>query len=275
MRSSRWHALGNTYLLVGPDERRLTPGAVRELSRDADGVVEVLEAGETTADVVIRNRDGSTAELSGNGTRIAARWLAERSGAGELVVRVGRRHVSARVLETGEVETNVGPVEVALPEFVEGVQLTRVSVANPHAVVEADPAEIVRLGPLLVAHPSFPGGTNVEVARVEREGEVLARVWERGVGETHRPREPARSPSQPPRTATARSSCCFPEERSTSASRAARRSSPGPPRRFAESAAHFQRRRSRRDFARRGSGKASSPPPKPGFAREAQRGRAR
>ena len=184
MRSSRWHALGNTYLLVGPDEARLTPDVVRELSRDADGVVEVLEASDDTADVVIWNRDGSTAELSGNGTRIAARWLAERSGAGELVVRVGRRQVSARVLETGEVETNVGPVEVALPEFVEGVQLTRVSVANPHAVVQADPAEIVRLGPLLVAHPSFPGGTNVEVARVERQGEVLARVWERGVGET-------------------------------------------------------------------------------------------
>jgi diaminopimelate epimerase len=73
---------------------------------------------------------------------------------------------------------------VAAPEIVDGVRLTRVSVANPHAVVESDPAEIVRLGPLLVAHEAFPGGTNVEVARIEAPGTVVARVWERGVGET-------------------------------------------------------------------------------------------
>ena len=184
MRSSRWHALGNTYLLVGPDEPRLTPDVARELSRDSDGVVEVLEATAGTAVVVIWNQDGSTAELSGNGTRIAARWLAERSDAEEVRIRVGNREVSARMLDDRQVETAIGSVEVGPTEEVEGVPLRRVSVANPHAVVEADPAEIVELGPLLVAHPAFPGGTNVEVARVERAGEVLARVWERGVGET-------------------------------------------------------------------------------------------
>jgi diaminopimelate epimerase len=184
MRSSRWHALGNTYLLVGPDEPRLTPDVARELSRDSDGVVEVLEASADTAVVVIWNQDGSTAELSGNGTRIAARWLAERSGAEEVRIRVGTREVSARMLDDRQVETAIGSVVVGPTEEVEGVLLRRVSVANPHAVVEADPAEIVELGPLLVAHAAFPGGTNVEVARVERAGEVLARVWERGVGET-------------------------------------------------------------------------------------------
>ena len=41
-----------------------------------------------------------------------------------------------------------------------------------------------RLGPLLEAHPRFPERTNVQVARVDAPGEVTARVWERGVGET-------------------------------------------------------------------------------------------
>ena len=42
---------------------------------------------------MIWNPDGSTAELSGNGTRIAARWLARRSGEDEVAIRVGPREV--------------------------------------------------------------------------------------------------------------------------------------------------------------------------------------
>jgi diaminopimelate epimerase len=59
-----------------------------------------------------------------------------------------------------------------------------VSVGNPHAVVVGDPSRITEVGPRLEMHPRFPERTNVQVARVERPGEVVARVWERGVGET-------------------------------------------------------------------------------------------
>ena len=44
--------------------------------------------------------------------------------------------------------------------------------------------EIARIGPLLETHPRFPERTNVQVVRVDGPGEVTARVWERGVGET-------------------------------------------------------------------------------------------
>ena len=47
-----------------------------------------------------------------------------------------------------------------------------------------DPSRIADLGPLLETHARFPERTNVQVARVEAPGEVTARVWERGVGET-------------------------------------------------------------------------------------------
>ena len=59
-----------------------------------------------------------------------------------------------------------------------------VSVGNPHAVVIGDPADVETVGPLLETHPRFPGRTNVQVARIDGPGEVTARVWERGVGET-------------------------------------------------------------------------------------------
>jgi diaminopimelate epimerase len=184
MRSSSWHALGNTYLLVERDEQPLRPGDVPHVCGDADGIVEVASVQGNSAEVVIWNRDGSKAELSGNGTRIAARWLAERTGADEVRIQVGPRLVAARMLGGPEVETEMGPLTVGQAEEVEGVQLVRVNVGNPHAVIVDDPDEVTRLGPLLVGHPAFPGGTNVEVAQVDAPGVVTARVWERGVGET-------------------------------------------------------------------------------------------
>ena len=83
-----------------------------------------------------------------------------------------------------EFESELGGVEVGPRKTVAGVELTPVSVGNPHAVVLGDPDEITRLGPLLETDPHFPERTNVQVARVDAPGEVTARVWERGVGET-------------------------------------------------------------------------------------------
>jgi diaminopimelate epimerase len=178
----RWSALGNIYLVA--DGLAVTPELVREQVGDADGIVEVLAVAANTAELQIWNRDGSTAELSGNGTRIAARWLADRTGSSEVSVRVGDRVVAATMLDGGLVEMDLGPVAVHRRERVAGVELVPVEVGNPHAVVEGEPGDVTLLGPLLERHPRFPNRTNVEVARVEEPGLVTARVWERGVGET-------------------------------------------------------------------------------------------
>jgi diaminopimelate epimerase len=132
----------------------------------------------------ILNPDGSHAEMSGNGTRIAAAWLMSRTGSAQARVHVGPRTVEVRRTEDGLYESALGPVEVGAPEVVDGIELTPVSVGNPHAVVVGDPERIGELGPRLEGHPRFPERTNVQVVRLERLGEVTARVWERGVGET-------------------------------------------------------------------------------------------
>lgn len=182
MRSSRWDANGNVYLLV--EGASLTAERVRSLVGDADGILEVVHEEDALAEIVVWNPDGSTAEMSGNGTRIAAAWLGAKTGSAEVRIRVGAREVAARLLRDGLVEQDLGEVEISEREVVAGAELTPVSVGNPHAVVVGDPSEIARLGPLLETHPRFPERTNVQVARVERAGEVTARVWERGVGET-------------------------------------------------------------------------------------------
>ena len=181
MRFSKWHAHGNVYLLT--EQSDLSPEVVRASVGEADGIVQVVAVAQDEAEVVIWNPDGSTAEMSGNGTRIAARWLVARTGREEVTVRVGPRAVRSRLLPDGNIEQEL-EVEVYEQVQLAGLEVTPVSVGNPHAVVAGDPADLPRIGPLLETHPRFPNRTNVQVARLDGPGEVTARVWERGVGET-------------------------------------------------------------------------------------------
>jgi diaminopimelate epimerase len=183
MTSSTWRALGNTYAVVEP-ALRLDAEAARALAGDTDGVLEVRAQARDRVEVAVWNPDGSLAELSGNGTRIAAAWLAARSGAERIEVVVGERTVATRILDDGLVEQDLGDVVVGPPDAVDGVRFTPVSVGNPHAVVVGDPATISEVGPFLETHERFPHRTNVQVVHVDGPGEVTARVWERGVGET-------------------------------------------------------------------------------------------
>ena len=183
MTSSTWRALGNTYVVVEPDAP-LDPPTARVLAEGCDGVLEILAVGPGRIEIAIWNTDGSRAELSGNGTRIAAAWLAARSRDDRIDVVVGDRTVTTTISADGEIEQDLGQVVVGEPESVAGILFVPVSVGNPHAVVVAEPERILELGPTLETHPRFPDRTNVQVARVDGPGEVTARVWERGVGET-------------------------------------------------------------------------------------------
>lgn len=197
MRFSKWHGLGNDYLLVERADwgRPLEPAVVRRLcdyhfGLGGDGILEVVSAEGARAEIVIWNPDGSTAELSGNGARIAARWLARRSGLDEVRLSVAGREVVARAAGGLEMETEMGEVTVSRPETLdvddEPVELIPVSVGNPHAVVFRDPdaAELRRLGPLIERHPRFPSRTNVQLVRVDGRHDLTVGVWERGAGET-------------------------------------------------------------------------------------------
>ncbi|HZE29143.1 MAG TPA: diaminopimelate epimerase [Gaiellaceae bacterium] len=197
MKLSKWHGLGNDYLLVEQAELEspLTPEQVKRICDyhfgvGSDGILEVVAVDGDTAEVVIWNPDGSVAELSGNGTRIAARWLARRAGADEVRILVGPRLVLARLRGEREVEQEMGAVEVGELETIdvdgEQVELTPVSVGNPHAVLRRHPdrGELLRLGPLVESHQRFPERTNVQLVRVDGEHDITVAVWERGAGET-------------------------------------------------------------------------------------------
>jgi diaminopimelate epimerase len=197
MKLSKWQALGNDYLLVEraelPDP--LTPDRVRRLCDyhygvGSDGLLEVVSVDGARAELQIWNPDGTTAELSGNGARIVAAWLARKSGAQQVTLRVGGREVEGHVRDDGQVELDVGRVEVGETETLdfgdERVEFTPVSVGNPHAVVRREPerGELLRLGPRIERHSRFPDRTNVQLVRVDGPHDLTVGVWERGAGET-------------------------------------------------------------------------------------------
>jgi diaminopimelate epimerase len=197
MKFSKWHGLGNDYLLIERAEAGapLDPRIVQRLCDyhfgiGSDGILEVTSISGASMDVVIWNPDGSTAELSGNGTRIAARWLARETGQNEVKVRVGPREITATMRGGLRVETQIGPVDVGDPEELEvdgqTLEFTPVSVGNPHAVFRRDPerTELLRLGPLVENHPRFPARTNVQLVRIDSRSDATVAVWERGAGET-------------------------------------------------------------------------------------------
>ncbi len=183
MRFSKWHALGNDYLLVERADvgRPLTPAVVRRLCDaargiGADGVLEVRLGRRRGADVLIWNPDGSTAELSGNGTRIAARWL---SGAGARPIVAPSASASARSSGPAPgrrtvVEQDLGDVAVAGPSCSTSIGRERrghrrLGREPPcgHPTRIPDREELLASAQLIEHHPRFPERTNVQLVRVD------------------------------------------------------------------------------------------------------------
>lgn len=197
MRFEKWHALGNAYLLVERPAVPLEPERVRRLCDPrtgigSDGLLEVVERHGDRASIVVWNPDGSTAELSGNGTRIAAAWLLRETGSDDVEIVTGGRTVhGSRTDSEGVVRQRLGGVTVSPDEELalagERLSIVPVSVGNPHAVVLRDRLsreDLLRLGPAIETHPRFPGRTNVQLACPEPRNVVRVLVWERGAGET-------------------------------------------------------------------------------------------
>ena len=65
-----------------------------------------VEGDDVTIGIV--NPDGSRAEMSGNGTRIAAAWLMSRSGSSQARVHIGPRTVAVKRRRTASTSWSWG-----------------------------------------------------------------------------------------------------------------------------------------------------------------------
>ncbi|MGC6510837.1 MAG: diaminopimelate epimerase [Myxococcota bacterium] len=204
------HGLGNDYLVWEGVADFLTAERVKALCNrhtgvGADGILEPVSTLDADYGLVIWNPDGTTAEKSGNGLRIFARWLHQEQGASpSFSIAVGGVVVHA-LIEGETITIDMGQAQFepeAIPvseklwqsthtfEGGETERLCAVGMGNPHCVVMVSPVVDLdalpwrRWGAELEMDPRFPNRTNVQFAQVVDVHTLRMRIWERGAGET-------------------------------------------------------------------------------------------
>jgi len=199
------HACGNDFLIVEePLAQRRHAELARKLCARNTGVgadgIEFLER-RANGDLFLRlfNADGSEAELSGNGTRCVAAWLANSEGRRQVALDTHGGLRTCRVVEADDplylIESEMGiprvmPRTIDLPG-VGNVAGAMVNVGNPHFVLFIEREDFSahgltwqQLGAQISTSPLFPHGTNVEFVRVQSSSEIAFRIYERGCGPT-------------------------------------------------------------------------------------------
>jgi diaminopimelate epimerase len=199
------HACGNDFLIIEEPlaQRRHAELArklcVRNTSVGADGV-EFLER-KANGELFLRlfNADGSEAELSGNGTRCVAAWLARSEGREDISLGTHGGLRVCHVVEAADprylIESEMGIPHVMLRTIevpgVGNVAGAMVNVGNPHFVLFVETEDFSshglrwqQLGAQISTSPLFPHGTNVEFVRVLSPSEIAFRIYERGCGPT-------------------------------------------------------------------------------------------
>ncbi|HEX9199465.1 MAG TPA: diaminopimelate epimerase [Acidobacteriaceae bacterium] len=199
------HACGNDFLILEEAVAGRAHAALarklcsRNTSIGADGI-EFLER-RTGGELFLRlfNADGSEAELSGNGTRCVAAWLAQSEGLREVALGTHGGVRTCRVIEAEGmqylIESEMGVPRV-MPRTIElsgvgNVAGAMVNVGNPHFVLFIEREDFgahgmrwQELGAQISVSPLFQHGTNVEFVQVRSADEIAFRIYERGCGPT-------------------------------------------------------------------------------------------
>jgi diaminopimelate epimerase len=214
MNFTKMHGLGNDFIVIdaitqpielSEDQYRFI--ADRRFGIGCDQILLVEKARSETTDFYYRiiNADGSEVEQCGNGARCFARFVQEKGLSDKAEIHVGTNAGDIRLLlqDDGLVRVDMGVPQLAPEEIpfiaVEQaityelevdhliVELSAVSIGNPHAVLRVESvamAPLENIGPLLESHVRFPQRCNVGFMQIVDRQQIKLRVFERGAGET-------------------------------------------------------------------------------------------
>jgi diaminopimelate epimerase len=218
VRFTKMHGLGNDFMVLDLVTQRVkvTPKLVkklgdRNLGVGFDQLLIVEPPTEPDVDFCYRifNQDGSEVENCGNGARCFAKFVRDKrlTGKTEVTVQTANGRALLRIHPDKRIEVDMG-APVLVPEAIpfnadaqsktysvdvemngqaSQIELSAVSMGNPHGVLLVDDVEtapVESLGPVLESHEVFPAKANIGFMQVLNRTEVNLRVFERGVGET-------------------------------------------------------------------------------------------
>jgi diaminopimelate epimerase len=200
---TKMHGCGNDYIYVNamlhevsnPSEAAIA-WSDRHKGIGSDGLVLIDKSPVPEADFSMRifNADGSEAMMCGNASRCIGKYLYERGYQKEEIrlltlsgVKTLKLHVNNGIVESVTVDM-LEPSFDDETQFIASQGLdkgTFVSMGNPHYVIFTDDIDQVGVtGRILECHPAFPQRCNIEFARIDANGTIRTRVWERGSGIT-------------------------------------------------------------------------------------------
>ncbi|MEZ6064545.1 MAG: diaminopimelate epimerase [Planctomycetaceae bacterium] len=218
MRFTKMHGAGNDYVYINTFAESV-PADIPALARamadrhfgvGGDGIVLIGPSDKADARMRMFNADGSEAEMCGNALRCVAKYiydhniarrdaLAIETGRGVLHVTITARdglvqqvrvNMDHPILRSADIPTTLPgdpPVRAKLDVAGRQIEVTCVSMGNPHCVTFVDEVTddwVHGVGPQVEVHPAFPRKVNAEFVRVVSRSEIIMRVWERGSGET-------------------------------------------------------------------------------------------
>jgi diaminopimelate epimerase len=200
------HACGNDFLVIeeavagGKHAAMARKLCARNTGIGADGIEFLDRRADGSLFLRLFNADGSEAELSGNGTRCVAAWLAASEGREEVALgthggvrtcRVVRREGAEWWIESAMGVPRVMPRNIEIEGLTRVIEGAMVNVGNPHYVIFTEQEDFgaygmswQELGATISTSTLFPHGTNVEFVRVLGDAEIAFRIFERGCGPT-------------------------------------------------------------------------------------------
>ena len=213
----KYHALLNDFLVIEGWRISISRAKLSRLAKTlcnrksgigADGILYLTDGGTCDRKIGIINADGSWAEKSGNGLRIAAlhQFLKDRRRRRFSFMMNGQPHKATVLKATSNgayIKTELGcprfeaaavPVKtrhkymINAPLKLGGLEfpVTCLSVGNPHTVLLVDNFNFdwQQLGNEIESHRAFPNCTNVEFVKVRSRKNIQVADWERGAGAT-------------------------------------------------------------------------------------------
>ncbi|HEU5078589.1 MAG TPA: diaminopimelate epimerase [Opitutaceae bacterium] len=218
MRFTKYHALGNDYIVLNPadfpkwgsapTEQQTRVVCHRNFGVGSDGILwGPLPSTKSEFGLRIFNPDGSEAEKSGNGLRIFSRYLWDQGLVKNptFTIETPGGQVQSVIKEQGKLITVamgsvsfdsakipvVGTAREVLNEPLtiqdRAFKFCAATIGNPHCVIplaEISPEIAKQYGPDIETHSNFPRRTNVQFLKVLDRANIQIEIWERGAGYT-------------------------------------------------------------------------------------------
>ena len=199
----KYHGAGNDFIMIDNRDKHFDVKDIekikflchRRFGIGADGLILLEPSAKADCFMNYYNRDGTLAEMCGNGVRCLASFFLQQTNSDKKELLIDTKAGIKKIIcnEDESFSVNMGKPIFPHSDFpdkaltLENILFNFVSMGNPHAVGiinNISEINISEIGPKIENNPIFPNKINIEFVEKINENYFKVKVWERGCGET-------------------------------------------------------------------------------------------